>query len=110
MIDPSDLACFIAIVKHKSFRRAVYELVRTPSALSHALRSIEQRLDVRLITRTTRSVALTEAGERLFARVAPAFRDISDAIEDLADFRGRPMGSLRINAAHISSRLVLVPM
>src|SRR5690349_19448244 len=109
-IDPSDLATFLAIARHRSFRAAATELGVTASALSHALRSIERRLDLRLINRTTRSVALTEAGERLFARVAPAFRDISDAIEDLNDFRGRPVGTLRINAAHISSRMVLVPL
>src|SRR5215475_762739 len=98
-VDPAHLAPFLAIARHKSFRRAADELGCTPSALSHALRGIEERLDLRLVNRTTRSVALTEAGERLFARVAPAFRDIDDALDDLNNFRGRPMGALRLNAA-----------
>src|SRR3546814_15375690 len=73
-VNPSDLATFLAIARHKSFRRAADELGVTPSALSHKLRALEERLDLRLVNRTTRSVAVTEAGEQLFARVAPAFR------------------------------------
>lgn len=68
-IDPSDLATFLAIARHRSFRAAATELGVTPSALSHALRNVEERLGLRLVNRTTRSVALTEAGERLFARI-----------------------------------------
>src|SRR6186713_708356 len=94
----ADLSSFLAIARHKSFRRAADELGCTPSALSHALRGSEERLDLRLVNRTTRSVALTEAGERLFARVSPAFRDIDDALDDLNNFRGQPMGTLRFNA------------
>ncbi len=86
------------------------ELGVTPSALSHALRAIEERLDLRLVNRTTRSVALTEAGERLFARRSPAFRDIEDALEDLNTFRGKPAGMLRLNSARQSARLVLLPI
>jgi DNA-binding transcriptional LysR family regulator len=85
-IDPSDLATFLAIARHRSFRAAATELGVSASALSHALRNIEERLDLRLINRTTRSVALTEAGERLFSRISPAFRDIDDALEDLNIF------------------------
>ncbi len=86
------------------------ELGVSASALSHALRNIEERLDLRLINRTTRSVALTEAGERLFARVSPAFQDIDDALEDLNTFRGKPAGTLRFNAARQSAQLVLLPI
>ncbi|HET6606646.1 MAG TPA: LysR family transcriptional regulator, partial [Rhodopila sp.] len=71
-IEPRDVTLFLAIARHGNFRRAADELGCTPSALSHALRSLEERLDVRLVNRTTRSVALTEAGERLYNRVAPA--------------------------------------
>lgn len=106
---PADLVSFLAIARHKSFRRAADELGCTPSALSHALRGIEERLDLRLVNRTTRSVALTEAGERLFARVSPAFRDIDDALDDLNNFRGRPMGALRFNASRGAAQLVLLP-
>jgi len=109
-IDPSDLAIFLAIARHRSFRVAATELGVSPSALSHALRSIEERLDIRLINRTTRIVALTEAGARLFERISPAFRDIDDALEDLNSFRGRPAGRLRINAARQSTQLVLLPI
>jgi len=109
-IDPSDLAIFLAIARHRSFRVAATELGVSPSALSHALRSVEERLDIRLINRTTRSVALTEAGARLFERISPAFRDIDDALEDLNSFRGRPAGRLRINAARQSTQLVLLPI
>ena len=109
-IDPSDLAIFLAIARHRSFRVAATELGVSPSALSHALRIIEERLDLRLINRTTRSVALTEAGARLFERISPAFRDIDDALEDLNSFRGRPAGRLRINAARQSTQLVLLPI
>jgi len=85
-IDPSDLATFLAIARHRGFRAAATELGVSASALSHALRNIEERLDLRLLNRTTRSVALTEAGERLFSRISPAFRDIDDALEDLNNF------------------------
>lgn len=109
-IDPAALSPFLAIATHRSFRKAAGELGVTPSALSHALQGIEERLGVRLINRTTRSVALTEAGERLYARVRPAFLDISDALEDLNAFRGQPMGTLRINAARQSAHLALLPV
>ncbi len=109
-IDPADLTVFLAIARHRSFRKAATELGVTPSALSHSLRAIEQRLDLRLVNRTTRSVALTEAGERLQARLLPAFRDIDDALEDLNSLRGKPTGRLRINASQASIRLVLLPV
>jgi DNA-binding transcriptional LysR family regulator len=109
-IDPSDLATFLAIARHRSFRQAAVELGVSASALSHALRGIEERLDLRLVNRTTRSVALTEAGELLFSRINPAFQDIDDALEDLNNFRGKPMGTLRLNAARQSAQLVLLPI
>src|SRR5260221_11919275 len=109
-IDPSDLATFLAIARYRSFRAAATELGVSASALSHALRNIEERLDLRLINRTTRSVALTEAGQRLFARISPAFRDIDDALEDLNNFRGKPAGTLRFSAARQSAQLVLLPI
>ncbi|WP_398479233.1 LysR family transcriptional regulator [Tardiphaga sp.] len=109
-IGPAELATFLAIARHRSFRAAAVELGVSASALSHALRNIEERLDLRLVNRTTRSVALTEAGERLFARVSPAFQDIDDALEDLNTFRGKPAGTLRFNAARQSAQLVLLPL
>ncbi len=109
-ISPDDLSVFLAVARHRSFCQAAIERGVSPSALSHALRNIEERLGVRLFNRTTRSVALTEAGERLFARVSPAFRDIDDALEDLNAFRGRPAGNLRINAARQAAYLALLPV
>ncbi|OJH42008.1 LysR family transcriptional regulator [Cystobacter ferrugineus] len=109
-IEPIALSPFLAIATHRSFRRAAVELGVSPSALSHSLRGLEEQLGVRLINRTTRSVALTEAGERLFARIRPAFRDIRDALEELNAFRGQPMGTLRINAARTSAQLALLPV
>ncbi|MDP9808615.1 DNA-binding transcriptional LysR family regulator [Rhizobium tibeticum] len=106
----TDLAIFLAIAHHRSFRKASVELGVTASALSHALRAIEERLEVRLVNRTTRGVALTEAGERLFDRIRPAFLDIDAALEDLNSFRGQPYGKLRINAARASTKLVLLPI
>ena len=109
-VDPGDLASFLAVARHRSFRRAADERGCTPSALSHALRTLEARLDVRLFNRTTRSVALTEAGAQLHARVAPAFRDIDDALEDLNSFRGTPTGTLRLNSARSSAEMVVRPL
>jgi DNA-binding transcriptional LysR family regulator len=110
MLEPGALTPFLTIAKHGSFRRAAAELGVTPSALSHSLRLLETRLGVRLLNRTTRSVALTEAGQRLLARVGPAFRDIDDALEELNAFRDRPVGTLRINAPGVAIRLVLLPL
>jgi DNA-binding transcriptional LysR family regulator len=109
-LNHADLSSFLAIARHRSFRKAADELGCTPSALSHALRNIEERLKVRLLNRTTRSVALTEAGERLVERLTPAFRDIADALDDLNHYRGQPMGTLRINASRPSTQMVLLPL
>jgi DNA-binding transcriptional LysR family regulator len=106
----SDLSTFLSVAHHLNFSRAAMELGLTPSALSHAVRTLENRLGVRLFNRTTRSVGLTEAGERLFARLKPAFRDIDDALEDLNNFRDKPSGNLRINAGRQAAELVLLPL
>ena len=109
-INPGDLTGFLAIARAKSFRRAAIELGVTPSALSHNLRALEERLDLRLVNRTTRSVALTEAGQMLFDRVSPAMRDVDDAIEELNTRRDTAVGTLRINASHAAARLELMPI
>ncbi len=109
-VSAADLSVFLCIAAHLSFSRAAVELGLSPSALSHALRALEERLGVRLFNRTTRSVALTEAGERLYARIRPAFRDIDDALEDLNQFRDTPSGTLRINAGRAAAELVLLPL
>lgn len=109
-VSAADLGVFLSIAAHLSFSRAAIELGLSPSALSHALRALEERLGVRLFNRTTRSVALTEAGERLYARIRPAFRDINDALDDLNQFRDTPSGTLRINAGRAAAQLVLLPL
>jgi len=109
-IVPGDLNGFLAIARAKSFRRAAVGLGVTPSALSHNLRALEERLDLRLVNRTTRSISLTEVGQKLFDRIEPAFRDIDDAIEELSAWGGKPIGTLRLNAALASARLELMPL
>ena len=108
--DLPDLAAFAAVARHLSFRRAAIELAVSPSAISHAIRGLEARLGVRLLNRTTRSVTPTEAGQRLLARLEPAFRDIMGAVEEINDFRQRPAGNLRINASIPAAALVMAPM
>ena len=105
----ADLAVFLCTAQHLNFSKAAVELGLTPSALSHSVKALENRLGVRLFNRTTRSVALTEAGERLYVRLKPAFRDIDDALEDLNHFRDKPAGNLRITAGEHATSTVLWP-
>ena len=106
----ADLQSFAAVARLRSFRRAAVELGVSPSALSHALRGLETRLGVRLLNRTTRSVAPTEAGERLLNRLAPALQDIHGALDEVNAFRDSPLGTLRINAPRAACELVLAPL
>ncbi len=106
----ADLSVFLCTAQHLNFSKAAIELGLTPSALSHSVKALENRLGVRLFNRTTRSVALTEAGERLYARLKPAFRDIDDALEDLNHFRDKPSGNLRITSGRQACELVLLPI
>ena len=103
----TELTAFTAIASLRSFRRAADELALSPSTMSHIMRSLEQRMGVRLLHRTTRSVAPTEAGERLLARLRPALQDLHRALEEVDDFRERPMGRLRINATEHAIRVLL---
>ncbi|VVQ36835.1 LysR family transcriptional regulator [Pseudomonas fluorescens] len=106
----ADLSVFLCTAQYLNFSKAAVELGLTPSALSHSVKALENRLGVRLFNRTTRSVALTEAGERLYARLKPAFRDIDDALEDLNHFRDKPSGKLRITSGRQACELVLLPI
>ncbi|RKH21803.1 LysR family transcriptional regulator [Corallococcus sp. CA047B] len=108
--DVRELTVFLEIARHLNFRRAAGALGVTPSALSHSLRGLEEKLGLRLVHRTTRSVGLTAAGERLAERLRPAFRDIDDALDDLNAFREAPVGRLRITAARVATRLGLMPV
>ncbi|MCU5771942.1 LysR family transcriptional regulator [Erwiniaceae bacterium BAC15a-03b] len=105
--DLSSLTAFAAIVSHASFRKAADELGMSPSTLSHMMRTLEEKLGVRLLHRTTRSVSPTEAGDALFASLQPALRDLDSALAVVEDFRQHPRGNLRINASEIAARYLL---
>jgi DNA-binding transcriptional LysR family regulator len=104
------LMAFWKVAEHRGFTKAAAELEVSASALSQAIRQLEARLGVQLLHRTTRSVSLTEAGEAYLARVGPALGQVIEAGEDLNALQGRPAGVLRLNAARISTAMVLQPM
>lgn len=106
----SQLSAFATVARLGSFGKAGAELSLSTSAISHAIRTLEERLGVTLFNRTTRSVALTEAGHHLLSRIEPALRDVGDALEDMNDFRERPAGTLRINTSRGAGQLVLMPV
>jgi DNA-binding transcriptional LysR family regulator len=109
-LDLRDLDAFVAVARTRNFRRAALEQRVSVSSLSQRLRDMEDRLGVRLMNRTTRSVGLTEAGELLLARVGPAMRDVGDALDQVRGLSGVPSGRLRINAPPPAIGLVLAPM
>ncbi len=94
----NDLQAFVHVAREGSFTRAAAQLGVSQSALSHAMRGLEERLGVRLLTRTTRSVSTTEAGARLLATLAPRLAEIEHELAALAEYRDRPAGTIRINA------------
>jgi DNA-binding transcriptional LysR family regulator len=108
--DLADLTAFVAVADHLSFRAAASQLGVTPSALSHSMRQLEERLGVRLLNRTTRSVSVTDAGLRLLERLRPAVGQIAGALEDLNQERRRPLGRLRIYAIHLAAAAVIAPI
>jgi DNA-binding transcriptional LysR family regulator len=108
--DLGDLSAFIAIADQLSFRAGASRLGVTPSALSHSMRQLEERLGIRLLHRSTRSVSLTDAGLRLLERLRPAIDQIAGALEDLNQERNRPFGRLRIYAIHIAVAAVIAPV
>ena len=103
----SHLAAFAAVARHASFRKAGAELTLTTSAISYAIRNLEERLGVVLFHRTTRSVSLTEAGQRLLERLEPALFDVGEALEEMNNFRATPAGTLRINMPRVTAQLLL---
>jgi DNA-binding transcriptional LysR family regulator len=106
----TDLIAFIAVADKLSFRAATSQLGVTPSALSHSMRQLEERVGIRLLHRTTRSVSVTDAGLRLLERLRPAMDQISDALENLNQERSRPLGRLRIYATHMAATAVITPV
>ncbi len=105
-----DLAAFLAVAEERSFTRAAARLGLSQSALSHTIRRLEARLGLRLLLRTTRSVAPTEAGERLAEALRPAFDGIDARIEALSALRDRPSGTIRITAGEHAAQTVLWPV
>jgi DNA-binding transcriptional LysR family regulator len=108
--DWGSLAAFAIVAEERSFTRAAARLGVSPSALSHTMRRLEERLRIQLLARSTRSVATTGAGERLLARLGPAIEEISGAVEELGRLLDRPSGSLRITASRTAARMALTPI
>src|SRR5438270_12832197 len=107
--DLSILSTLLAVAEEKSFTRAAKRLGVSPSAVSHALRGLEERLGVRLLSRTTRSVAPTEAGEQLLARLRPALVDIREAVDQVTSLRNKPAGRVRLLVPRLAATTVLAP-
>ncbi len=105
----ADLIAFITIAQERSFTRAAGRLGVSQSAISHALSRLEKRLGVRLLTRSTRSVSPTEAGEHLLATVEPRFLEVDAALEQVSEFRDKPAGTLRLTAGEHAVNSVLWP-
>lgn len=105
----SELRAFITVASCSSFAKAASKLGVTPSALSHTIRGLEERLGIRLLARTTRSVSTTEAGERLYRSVATHFDLIQAEIDALSELRDKPSGTIRINSAIHAMEMVLRP-
>ena len=107
--DLSDLQSFLVVARERSFTKAAAKLGVSQSALSHTLRELEERLGIRLLTRTTRSVAPTEAGERLLRTLAPRLEEIEAELSSLTALRGKPAGTVRITAGEHAAQTVLWP-
>lgn len=105
----NDLIAFLAIARERSFTKAAAKLSVSQSALSHTIRGLEERLGVRLLTRTTRSDAPTEAGERLVWNVGSRFEQIDAELTALTEFRDRPAGTIRITAGEHAAQAILWP-
>lgn len=106
----NDLLGFRAVARERSFTRAAAQIGVSPSALSHRIRALEERLGVRLLTRTTRSVSPTEAGERLLLSVGPHFDEIEAGLAALSELRDKPAGTIRITAGDHAAETVLWPV
>ncbi len=106
----AQLRAFLEIAQQGNFARAAAYLGLAPSTLSQTLRALEQRLGVRLLQRTTRSVHLTEAGEQLVERIRPAFAELHAAIEAINDFRDTPVGTLRLSVSAVPAQMIVAPL
>src|SRR4051812_3857188 len=107
--DLADLVAFQAVAQARSFTRAAAQLGTSQAALSHTIRRLEASLGIRLLTRTTRSVAPTDAGERLLRRLVPALAEIEDELAALTELREKPAGTIRINSSQHAAEAILWP-
>ncbi|MFV0549208.1 MAG: LysR family transcriptional regulator [Limnobaculum xujianqingii] len=106
----NDLISFLVVARERSFTKAAAKLGVSQSALSHAIRGLEERLEIRLLTRTTRSVAPTEAGEKLAESLEPKFTEIENELDALKEMRARPAGNIRITAGEHAVDSILWPV
>src|SRR5436305_11454261 len=107
--DLNILAVFLAVAEERSFTRAGKRLGVSPSAMSHAIRGLEENIGVRLLSRTTRSVAPTDAGEDLLARLRPALTDVRQALDQVSGLRNKPAGRVRLLVPRLAASAVLAP-
>lgn len=105
----NDLLAFVTVALDRSFTKAASKLGVSPSALSHTLRSLEARLGIRLLNRTTRSVSPTQAGDRLLVNISPHFEEIELQLEGLSEFRDKPAGTIRITSGDHAANSILWP-
>jgi DNA-binding transcriptional LysR family regulator len=110
MHDLNALAVFAVVADEKSFRAAADRIGVTRSAVSQSIRKLEETLGIALVARTTRSVALTEAGERLYAQIAPSLAEMNDALEATANLRGKPRGQLNLAVSSIAESFLSGPL
>ncbi|KUL93640.1 LysR family transcriptional regulator [Bosea sp. WAO] len=107
--DMADLAAFAVVAEERNFTRAATKLGLSQSALSQIVKRLEERLGVALIARTTRSVAPTPAGERLWRTLAPVLRDLDQSLTELGEFRDKPSGTIRITSVEHAAKTILLP-
>ena len=106
----AELSAFVAVAEQGSFTKAAAQLGVSKGSLSHSIREIEERLGVRLLNRTTRSVAPTEAGERMLARLRPLLDDLEATVDEVNEFRDRPAGHLRLTMPRPVASFVIAPL
>src|SRR5205085_3961879 len=107
--DASDLLAFLAVARERSFTRAAAKLGMTQSALSQIVRNLEERIGIRLLNRTTRSVTPTQAGERLFLSIGPKFSEMDADLAALSELREKAAGTVRLTATEYAARDILLP-
>ena len=105
----SDLLVFLAVARERSFTRAAARLGMSQSALSHIIRALEERIGIRLLNRTTRSVTPTQAGERLLRKIGPKFEEMDVELAALSELREKPAGTIRVTATEYAAHAILLP-